>query len=394
MTKIKNSIIHVNVGALSHSIHLNNTLNNNNHKSDFLTMYPLFKIDNNFRKNNTIISKSFFSTLYFFLYKFEKYNFIKKINSIVQKIAYSRIEKFILNSVDNYNIFIIQASLGKRSLPFLKNKIILLNKWSAHVVTEEKIAKEEFMKKNIKIPYQQFGSSNKFQYNQELNEYKLANKIIVPSKFAYKSFIDEGFDPSKLKIIELAGFNSKNFYPTSHPTNKTFEILYVGRITLNKGIAYLIESFKKINIENKRLRMFGIIEQDIKKYLKNIKLPDNIEILKPIKHENLKYLYSKSNVLVQPSLFDGWSMVVTEALACGCPVVTTRNTGASDIVKEGINGYVVPIMDSEAITEGIYKIYNDEKKLFLERDQIAKTVDIYKDWDKYSSNYRKFIETI
>jgi len=357
-------------------------------------MYPLFKIDNNFRKNNTIISKSFFSTLYFFLYKFEKYNFIKKINSIVQKIAYSRIEKFILNSVDNYNIFIIQASLGKRSLPFLKNKIILLNKWSAHVVTEEKIAKEEFMKKNIKIPYQQFGSSNKFQYNQELNEYKLANKIIVPSKFAYKSFIDEGFDPSKLKIIELAGFNSKNFYPTSHPTNKTFEILYVGRITLNKGIAYLIESFKKINIENKRLRMFGIIEQDIKKYLKNIKLPDNIEILKPIKHENLKYLYSKSNVLVQPSLFDGWSMVVTEALACGCPVVTTRNTGASDIVKEGINGYVVPIMDSEAITEGIYKIYNDEKKLFLERDQIAKTVDIYKDWDKYSSNYRKFIETI
>jgi len=163
---------------------------------------------------------------------------------------------------------------------------------------------------------------------------------------------------------------------------------------LNKGIAYLIESFKKINIENKRLRMFGIIEQDIKKYLKNIKLPDNIEILKPIKHENLKYLYSKSNVLVQPSLFDGWSMVVTEALACGCPVVTTRNTGASDIVKEGINGYVVPIMDSEAITEGIYKIYNDEKKLFLERDQIAKTVDIYKDWDKYSSNYRKFIETI
>ena len=81
----KKSILHVNVGALSHSIHLNNTLNNNNHKSDFLTMYPLFKIDNNFRKNNTIISKSFFVNLYFFLYKFEKYNFIKKINSIIKK---------------------------------------------------------------------------------------------------------------------------------------------------------------------------------------------------------------------------------------------------------------------------------------------------------------------
>ena len=394
MTKLKKSIINVNVGVLSHSMHLNKALNNDNFKSVFLTLYPYFKINNDFKKDNTVISKSFFSTLYFFLYKLEKYNFIKKINSYVQKIAYSKIDKYILDNINNYNIFIIQASLAKKTLPFLKNKITLLNKWSAHVKVEKKIAKDEFQKRNIKIPYELLGSSNEFQYNQELNEYSLVDKIIVPSKFAYKSFIDEGFDPSKLKIIELAGFNSKNFYPTSNPTKKTFEILYVGRITLNKGIAYLIESFKKINIENKRLRMFGIIEQDIKKYLKNIKLPDNIEILKPIKHENLKYLYSKCDVLVQPSLFDGWSMVVTEALACGCPVITTCNTGASDIIKEGVNGYVVPIMDSEAIADGIYKIYNDEKELFLKRDQIAKTVDIYKDWDKYSSNYRKFIETI
>ena len=85
-------------------------------------------------------------------------------------------------------------------------------------------------------------------------------------------------------------------------------------------------------------------------------------------------------------------MVVTEALACGCPVITTTNVGAADIIQNGINGYVVPIMDSNSITECLYKISKDETKSFLNRDNIAKTVHEYKDWNKYSSNYRALIE--
>ena len=394
MSKLKKSIIQAYLGALSYTIHLNNILNNNNYKSDYLTLYPLFKIDNEFKKNNTIISKSFFSTIFFFLYRYEKYNYIKRINSFMQKIAFSRIEKFILKNIDNYDIFIIQASLGKGCLPFLKNKITLLDKWSEHVSIGKKISEKEFIKRNIKIPFEQFYSTNNFQISQELSEYKLVDKIIVPSTFAYKTFIDEGFDPSKLQIIELAGFNSKDFYPTSYPVKESFEVLYVGRITLNKGIAYLIESFKKIKIKNKKLKMYGIMSQDTKEYFNNIELPDNIEILQPVKHQNLKYTYSKSDVLVQPSLFDGWSMVVTEALACGCPAITTSNTGASDIIKDGINGYVVPIMDSESIVECINKIYDEKHKSSFERDSIAKSVAQYKDWKKYSSDYKKLIETL
>ena len=392
MNNIKKSIVQIYVGALSYSIKLNNALNNDRYKSDYLTMYPLFKIDKKFKKKNTVISKSFFSTIFFFLYKFERFHLIKKLNSFIQKIAYSRIEKFILKFINNYDIFIIQATLGKKILPFLKDKTTILEKWSAHVTLEKNISEKEFKKRNIKIPFEQLGSSNTFQYNQELEEYKLVDKILVPSKFAYQSFIDQGFDSSKLKIIELAGFNSKNFYPTAYPNKKFFEITYVGRITLNKGIAYLIESFQKIKIRNKKLKMFGIIEQDAKEYFKNIIFSDNIELLQPIKHIDLKNVYSSSNVLVQPSLFDGWSMVVTEALACGCPVITTTNVGASDIIQNSINGYVVPIMDSNSITECLYKINKDETKSFLNRENIAKTVHEYKDWNKYSSNYRSLIE--
>ena len=398
MIKIKKRILQVNIFPHPGTIAMNSVLNNNDYKCDYLTMYPLFKLNSEFKKKNTIIKKSLFSTfictLYFFLYRYEKYNFIKKINSFVQKKAYSTINNFIIKNIDNYDIFIIQASLGRGSLPYLKNKITLLDKWSAHVNVEKKISAKEFTKRNIKIPYDKLGSSNNFQYNEELNEYKLVDKIVVPSTFAYKTFIDEGFKPNNLHIVEMSGSFAKDFYPTSYPNKETFEVVYVGRLTLNKGIAYLIEAFKKVKIKNKRLRMFGIMTLDGKEYFKNTDLSDNIEILSTVKFQELKNIYSKSDVLVQPSLFDGWSMVVSEALASGCPVITTPNTGASDIIKDKINGYVVPIMDADAIAECLNKIYEENNKLTFDRDCIAKSVAEYKDWNKYSSDYKDLIENI
>ena len=397
MSKKNKSILHATVWPHPGSVALNIYLNNNDFKCDYLTMYPLFKLDKSFKIKNTVIKKSFFSTffstLYFFLYRYEKNRYIKKINILVQRIAYSSISNFIIKNVNNYDIFIIQASLGKDCLPFLKNKITLLDKYSEHVSVGKKISEKEFKKKKLKIPFEEFYSTNSFLINQELNEYKIVNKIVLPSKFAYKTFIDEGYNPSKLHIVEMSGIDFKKFYLTSYPNKETFEILFMGRLTLNKGIDYLIESFKNLNIKNKRLKMYGVISEDGKEYFKNMKLPKDVEILSTVRFNNLKYIYSKSDVLVQPSLFDGFSNVVTQALACGCPVVTTSNTGASDVVKDGVNGYVVPIMDSESITQSLYKIYDEKNKSSFSRDNIAKSVAQYKDWNKYSIDYKELIET-
>jgi glycosyltransferase involved in cell wall biosynthesis len=391
MKKKNKSILQATVFALPFSLKLNQKLNNN-FKTDYLTMYPKFKITNEFRNNISIKSISFFSTLYFFLRKFEKYKLIKKLNIFFQKISYYRIDNYMKKIKENYDIFILQATLGKEIAPLIRDKIKLLDKYSAHAELEKNMSKKEFMFRNIKIPFNELFSANEFEHNRELEEYKIADRILVQSNFAYKSFIDMGFDKNKIKIIKDFGFDSKNFYPLDYKYNNFFNIIYVGRITLNKGVAYLIEAFEKLEITNKKLKLYGIISKDFQEYLKNIKLNDNIEILNPVKHSELKYIYSSSEVLVQPSLFDGWSMVVTEALACGCPVVTTTNTGASDIIIEDINGYVGPTMDSNSIANNLKKIYSS--KIYLERRKISKTVEKYKDWNLYCSNYKDFIETL
>jgi len=390
MKKQNKKILQATVFALPFSLKFNQKLNSN-FKADYLTMYPKFKISKEFKNNSSITSISFFSTLYFFLRKFEKYKIIKKINIFFQKISYHRIDNYMKKIKENYDILILQATLGKEIGPLIKEKIKLIDKLSAHVEIERSISKKEFKYRNINLPLNEVFSSNKFEHERELEEYKIADRIIVQSNFSYKSFIDMGFDKNKIKIIKGFGYDSKNFYPLDYKYKNSFNIVYVGRITLNKGIAYLIEAFEKIQIANKKLKLYGIMSLDFKEYLKSIKLNDNIEILNPIKHKDLKYIYSSSEVLVQPSLFDGWSMVVTEAIACGCPAVTTSNTGASDVIINGINGYVCPVMNSEALANNLNEIYLE--KLYLKRNIISKSVEKYKDWDLYCSNYKEFIET-
>lgn len=390
MKKQNKKILQATVFALPFSLKFNKKLNSN-FKADYITMYPKFKISNEFKNSLSIKSISFFSTLYFFLRKFEKYKLIKKINIFFQKISYQRIDDYMKKIKENYDIFILQATLGKEIAPLIKDKIKIIDKQSAHVEIERNISRKEFKFRNIKLPLNEVFSANDFEHNRELEEYKIADRILVQSNFAYKSFIDMGFDKNKIKIIKGFGYDSNNFYPLDYKYKNLFNIIYVGRITLNKGVAYLIEAFEKLEIPNKKLKLFGVISNDFQEYLRNIKLNDDIEILNPVKHNELKHIYSSSEVLVQPSLFDGWSMVVTEALACGCPVMTTSNTGASDVIINGINGYVCPAMNSEALADNLKNIYLD--KLYLKRNIISKSVEKYKDWDLYCSNYKELIET-
>lgn len=85
-------------------------------------------------------------------------------------------------------------------------------------------------------------------------------------------------------------------------------------------------------------------------------------------------------------------MVATEALACGCPVICTKNSGVSDIIKNGINGYIIPIMNYGAIINSLNKIYY--KKIFKNRKKISKTILINKNWKKYLQQYEKLIKSV
>jgi len=116
----------------------------------------------------------------------------------------------------------------------------------------------------------------------------------------------------------------------------------------------LIEAFQSLGMKDSELTLWGGPgTRSVSTYLKQQQARHAGIHVRPVSVRQIGYgeVYSKSSVVVHPSLSEGFGYVVAEALASGVPVIVTRNTGAADLVVDGMNGYVVAPRDAEAIRD-------------------------------------------
>jgi glycosyltransferase involved in cell wall biosynthesis len=181
--------------------------------------------------------------------------------------------------------------------------------------------------------------------------------VLSPSSFVSRSFLERGFKPAQMLRnvypVDLSCFKP----PTGpRPKERPLTVIAPGAVSLRKGTPYLLEAFRKVvkKFPAARLVMnravFGSVASIVAQYTD---LP--IDWQPALSHPELAEKMRASDLLVLPSLEDGFARTVTEALACGLPVITTPNTGASDLIQPGRNGEIVPIRDPAAIAEAIFK---------------------------------------
>ena len=102
-----------------------------------------------------------------------------------------------------------------------------------------------------------------------------------------------------------------------------------------------------------------------------------------MKQGELKNFYNISDVFVLNSIEDGFGMVIPQAMACGLPVITTKNTGGSEIIDNDKDGFVIPIRNKKILKEKITFLYNNPSKC-LKMGMIAKDKITSKySWDSY-----------
>jgi glycosyltransferase involved in cell wall biosynthesis len=76
----------------------------------------------------------------------------------------------------------------------------------------------------------------------------------------------------------------------------------------------------------------------------------------------LKNIMSRSHVLVLPSIQDGFGMVMAQAMACGCPVIASQNTGGEDLFSDSVEGFTVPIRDVDSLEERLQKLADNPEE--------------------------------
>jgi alpha-maltose-1-phosphate synthase len=181
--------------------------------------------------------------------------------------------------------------------------------------------------------------------------------VLAASSFVARSFLERGFKPERIfphsRPINLAAFK-----PLSgpRPKDRPLTLITTGTLCLRKGSPYLFEAFRLVQkkIPNARLVVRRVIANDFQQLLPRYRdLP--VTWLESMPHAQLADHLRSADIFILPSLEDGLALTVVEALACGVPVITTPNTGASELVTPGRNGEVVPIRDSAAIAEAFFK---------------------------------------
>jgi glycosyltransferase involved in cell wall biosynthesis len=191
---------------------------------------------------------------------------------------------------------------------------------------------------------------------KERQEYAEADLITVPSTFAYDTFLKEGIASAKLAKIPY-GVDLSLFQPRPKK-NEIFRIVYVGQLSLRKGIPYLLEAVRGLDLPGVELVLIGGLSEEVKSILARYQDP-RIHFLGFIPRHRLSHYYSQGSVFVLASVEEGFGLVQAQAMACGLPVIATTNTGAADLFTDGVEGFIVPIRDPGAIREKILYLYEN-----------------------------------
>jgi len=258
--------------------------------------------------------------------------------------------------------------------------LTVCDRGSTHILYQRRILAEEH--ERLGQPFQE---TDQRLLERELAEYEFADLIFVPSKFVYGTFVEYNVPERKLRKNPY-GVDLRVFKPTPR-TDDTFRAIYVGALSLRKGIPYLLEALAGVRLPKFELCLIGPLFPQVRSFL--ARYEGGFRYLGVIPRTELHRYYSQGSVFVMASIEEGLAMVQAQAMACGLPLIATTNTGCEDLISDGVEGFVVPIRDPEAIRERVLRLYRDPD-LREEMSRAALRGVTSRGWNEYGDRAARF----
>ncbi|MCG8749737.1 glycosyltransferase family 4 protein [Tenacibaculum finnmarkense] len=240
--------------------------------------------------------------------------------------------------------------------------------------------------------------------------YACATKIYPNSKGLYDFILEQKFtSKNKLKVIANGssnGINIEHFNPKQvNEVVKTelkellgikhqdFVFIFVGRLVSDKGINELVSAFMQLNNKTEKsvkLLLVGSEERGLDPLdEKTIMLINEDNNIISVGYQNdVRPYFSIADVLTFPSYREGFPNVVMQAGAMGLPSIVTNINGCNEIIEENINGFIIPVKNSDALYEAMLKMMLNSDMKLKAREMIATRFEQKVVWDALLNEYK------
>ncbi len=182
------------------------------------------------------------------------------------------------------------------------------------------------------------------------------------------------------------------FFPSEKQTESDrINILSVGRLIERKGQAYLIRAFANLRPKLKqeiKLTLVGTGDEEasLKKLAKDLFVDEEVEFVGVVSNEKMPQIYREADAFVLPSQNEGMSIALLEAMASGLPAIVTETGGTAELVRENVNGFVVPWANVQALTEHLTLLAGD-RELRHRLGQASRQIAIKFSWESMAQRY-------
>jgi glycosyltransferase involved in cell wall biosynthesis len=215
-------------------------------------------------------------------------------------------------------------------------------------------------------------------------ELEAADLILTPSAFGKRALLDAGIEEERIREIpygvDLSLFRPKDTYRREG----RLVALFVGSIVRRKGVRHLLAAMAPSRGFDAELVLVGSAAGG-QALLRAF--PGRYRHVPFLLPEALVDYYHQADVLVLPSLLDSFGLVALEAMACGTPVLVTDHAGAKDVVREGVDGFVVPHGSAEALAERLRLLSADRERVERMGREARRRAEAFP-WELYRSRVR------
>ena len=237
----------------------------------------------------------------------------------------------------------------------------VLERPNAHTRFAFEVVEAECKRLGVTLPPDHEHAFNETVLAREEREYELADALLCPSDFVVRTFLDRGTSPEKL-VRHIYGYDEAEFFPAARAagTEDGLTMLYVGVAAVRKGLHFALEAW--LRSPASRSGTFLIAGEVLPAYGERLKPALDHPSVRVLGHRtDVAELMRRSDVLVLPSIEEGFGLVCTEAIGSGCvPLVSDACT---DVCRHDENSLVHAVGDVDALEQHITTLDRDRAAL-------------------------------